>query len=125
MLRALATMTVFLATAATALPAWAMCQLCTAEIRLDSGLADCLLQRSADALKQAAAKGFEIVDLRDCGSRGGLPTGPQAEGAPPLDDRFVVDEAGLKCLTAQIEGLDDSALSPSRLFDLAKDCAAP
>jgi hypothetical protein len=122
MLKLLAALVISLATS----PAWALCQLCTAEIRLDSGLADCLVHRSADALKQMAAspKGFMIVDLRDCGSRGSLPTGGAPDGPPLLDDRFVIDAAGLNCLTSVITALDDSAMTPSRVFDLTKDCPA-
>ena len=108
-------------------PGWALCQLCTAEIRLDTGLADCLLKRAPDTLKTmtAANKGFAIVDLRDCTTRGSLPTGAAADGPPPvLDDRFVIDAPGLTCLATQIAALDDSAMTPSRVFDLVKGCPA-
>ena len=114
-----------LAISLTASPSWALCQLCTAEIRLDTGLADCLLKRAPDTLKQLAAspKGFTIVDLRDCTTRGSLPTGAAADSPPPvLDDRFVIDAPGLNCLAGQIDALDDDAMTPSRVFDLVKGC---
>ena len=41
-----------------------------------------------------------------------------------LDSRFVMDEGGLRCLSAQIAALGDCALTPNRVFDLTKDCAA-
>jgi len=112
--------------AATAVPGFALCQLCTAEIRLDSGLADCFVHRAADALKKLSAdQGFVIMDLRDCGSRDGLPTGATADSPPPiLDTLFSIDADGLKCLTAAIARTDDQALTPSHVFDLNKDCPA-
>ena len=121
MLKLLAALSISL----TASPSWALCQLCTAEVRLDTGLADCLLKRTPDTLKQlaASAKGFAIVDLRDCATRGGLPTGATADGPPAaLDDRFVIDAPGLNCLASQIDALDDDAMTPSRVFDLVKGC---
>ena len=112
--------------ASTALPAFALCQLCTAEVRLDSGLADCFVHRAADALKKLAPdQGFVIMDLRDCGSRDGLPTGATADSPPPvLDTLFSIDAAGLKCLTDAIARMDDTALNPSHVFDLNRDCPA-
>lgn len=112
--------------AVTAVPASALCQLCTAEVRLDSGLADCFVHRAADALKQFGPdRPFVIMDLRDCSSRDGLPTGSAADAPPPvLDTLFSIDEAGVKCLMAAIRGMDDAALTPSHVFDLDKDCPA-
>jgi len=112
--------------ASAVLPASALCALCTAEIRLDSGLADCFAHRAADALKQLTPdKGFIIMDLRDCGSRDGLPTGSTAESPPPvLDKLFSIDAAGLNCLMTQIKAMDETALTPSHVFDLSKDCPA-
>ena len=112
--------------AAAAVPASALCPLCTGEVRLDSGLADCFVHRAADALKQLSLdKSFVIMDLRDCGSRDGLPTGTTADSPPPvLDKLFSIDEAGLKCLMQAIDGMDESALSPSHVFNLSKDCPA-
>ena len=108
------------------LPASALCALCTAEIRLDSSLADCFTHRAAAALKQLAPdKSFVIMDLRDCGSRDGLPIGSPADTPPaPLDTLFSIDAAGLKCLMAAINGMDETALNPSHVFDLNKDCPA-
>ncbi len=106
-------------------PSLALCVLCNAVVRLDSGLAACFAERADAEVKAAAASkgGFVIVDLKDCDSRGGLPT---AQAAPvPLDTEFVADAAGLKCLADQIAALDDTALVPSHQFDLAKDCPAP
>jgi hypothetical protein len=105
-----------------AAPSYALCMLCNASVRLDSGLAACFAER-ADAEQQklsAAGKPFIIVDLKDCSSRGGLPTGQSAE--VPLDTQFVVDPESLKCLAAKIASLDDTALTPNHLFDLTKDC---
>jgi hypothetical protein len=106
------------------LPASALCQLCTGEVRLNSGLADCFVHRAGDALKQITPdKTFVIMDLRDCSSRDGLPTGSTADSPPPvLDMLFSIDEAGLKCLMAQINAMDETALTPSHVFDLSKDC---
>jgi hypothetical protein len=126
-LRRYAAAATLLVTALGTAPAYALCALCTAEIRLDAGLADCFARRADVEIKQLneAGKGFVIVDLRDCGSRGSLPTGEPADGTPAaLDSRFVMDEAGLRCLSAQIEALDDNALTPNRVFDLTKDCGA-
>jgi hypothetical protein len=108
------------------LPASALCSLCTGEVRLDSGLADCFVHRAGDALKQLNPdKGFVIMDLRDCGSRDGLPTGATADSPPPvLDTLFSIDAAGLKCLSAAIAGMDDNAFTPSHVFNLGKDCPA-
>lgn len=117
-----AVLTLALAAAATA-PAYALCDLCTAEVRLDSGLAGCFVQRSADAGKQlAAGKGFVFIDLSNCADRGGLPTGASDDAPLPLDVRFVVDAAGLKCLNDAIAAMPDTDLTPSHLFDLARDC---
>ena len=105
-------------------PSWALCTLCNASVRLDSGLAECFAERSGDELKTLAASGkdFVIVDLSDCATRGGLPTG---QSSPmPLDTAFAIDAGGLKCLTDQIAAVDDTKLTPSHLFDLAKDCPA-
>lgn len=110
--------------AATA-PSPALCLLCNASVRLDSGLAECFAERTGDELKTLAASGkdFIIVDLSDCTSRGGLPTG---QSSPmPLDTAFAIDAAGLACLRDQIATLDDSKLDPSHLFDLAKSCPVP
>lgn len=118
-----ATLSLLLATA----PAFAVCELCTAEIRLDGGLAACFVQRAPERLKQLtdAGRGVAIIDLRDCGSRGGLPTGASDGDTPPvLDDRFVLDAAGLSCLMSAIETMTPSELSPSHVFDLVKDCPA-
>ena len=116
-----------LAISLMASPTWALCQLCTAEVRLDTDLADCLLKRAPEALKQlrATGKGFTIIDLRDCTTRGSLPTGAAADSPPPvLADRFVIDAPGLNCLAGQIDALDDDAMTPSRVFDLVKGCPA-
>ena len=105
-------------------PSWALCMLCNASVRLDTGLAECFVERADATLKTLSASGkpFIIVDLKDCTSRGGLPTG---QSSPvPLDDQFAIDADGLKCLSAQIAALDDSKLTPSHLFDLTKDCPA-
>jgi hypothetical protein len=106
-------------------PSSALCMLCNASVRLDSGLAQCFADRSGDELKTLAASGkdFVIVDLGDCTTRGGLPTG---QSSPvPLDTAFAIDADGLKCLTDQIAAVDEAKLTPSHLFDLTKDCPAP
>jgi hypothetical protein len=105
-------------------PSSALCLLCNASVRLDPGLAACFAERAGDELKTLTASGkdFIIVDLKDCASRGGLPTG---QSSPvPLDTAFAIDASGLKCLSDQIAALDDTKLTPSHLFDLAKDCPA-
>lgn len=116
-----------LAALATALPAYALCTICNSAVRLDSSLATCFANRAEDELKKLTDSGkpFMIVDLSDCETRGSLPTG-NATGAPALvlDKQFVVDSAGMTCLTAQIAAADDTTLDPSRLFDLSKDCPA-
>ena len=106
-------------------PSWALCTLCNPWVRLDTGLAECFAERADTELKTLASSGkdFIIVDLKDCASRGGLPTGLEPQSLP-LDDQFAIDAAGLKCLSAQIAALDDSKLTPSHLFDLTKDCPA-
>ncbi len=112
---------------ATASTAEAVCQLCTALIRFDPALAECFAQREPETLKSLAASGkdYIFVDLRDCGSRGSLPTGSPADGPPPvLDTRFVADAAGLRCLHDQIAAMDDAAMAPDHVFDLGKDCPA-
>ncbi len=117
---ALAGMLIICATA----PSPALCLLCNASVRLDPGLAECFAERSGDELKTLATSGkdFIIVDLGDCTSRGGLPTG---QSSPmPLDTAFAIDAGGLKCLSDQIAALDDTALTPSHLFDLTKNCPA-
>ena len=108
---------------AATLPASALCLLCNASVRLDSGLAACFAERAPDQLKalEASGKPFVIVDLSDCTSRGALPTGADAPTLP-LDTQFAADSAGLKCLADQIVALDDSQLTPSHLFDLSKAC---
>jgi hypothetical protein len=109
---------------ASSAPAFALCLLCNASVRLDSGLAACLAERADDELQKLTASGkdFVIVNLTDCSSRGGLPTGESAE--KPLDVEFVTDAQSLKCLNEAIAALDDTALTPSHLFDLTKDCPA-
>lgn len=127
MSKPIAALAILLAAAVAASPALALCQLCTADVRLDPGLAECLLKRTPTEMKAAAAspEGFVIVDLRDCQSRGGLPTGSAADGPPPaLDARFVIDAAGLTCLSTQIQSLDDAAMTPTHVFNLLKDCPA-
>lgn len=127
MFKPIATLAILLAAVFGAAPAFALCQLCTADVRLDPGLADCLLKRTPTEIKAATAspEGFVIVDLRDCQNRGGLPTGSTADGPPPtLDARFVIDAAGLTCLSTQIEALDDAAMTPTHVFNLSKDCPA-
>jgi len=113
---------------AATLPAYALCTICNSAVRLDSSLATCFANRVEDELKKLADSGktFLIVDLSDCETRGSLPTG-NSTGAPALvlDKQFVADDAGLKCLGAQIAAADDTTLDPSRLFDLSKDCPAP
>jgi hypothetical protein len=125
--RSLVAIVAAFAWATAVLPASALCPLCTGEVRLDSGLADCFVHRAADALKQLSPdKGFVIIDLRDCSSRDGLPTGTTSDSPPPvLDKLFSIDEAGLKCLMQAIGGMDESALSPSHVFNLSKDCPVP
>lgn len=110
---------------AAAAPAFALCTICNASVRLDSGLATCFAERAGDELKKLteSGKSFVIVDLSDCDSRGGLPTGTAA-AALPVDKQFVADEAGIKCLNEAIAALEDSAWTPSHLFDLTKDCPA-
>lgn len=113
--------------AATA-PAEALCMLCNAAVRLDSGLAACFTDRADDELQKLSqgGKDFVIVDLSDCTSRGSLPTGDSADAPKlPLDRQFVADAPSLKCLSDQIAALDDTALTPSHLFDLTKDCPSP
>lgn len=111
-------------TLAASAPAYALCALCNASVRLDSGLAACFAERADDEMKTltASGKSFVIVDLKDCTSRGSLPTGQAAE--EPLDTQFVGDAPSLKCLNDQIAALDDTALTPSHLFDLTKGCPA-
>lgn len=109
-----------------AAPAYALCVICNSSVRLDEGLASCLSDRADDELQALTASGkdFIIVDLSDCSSRGSLPTGNPADGPPlALDTQFVADAGSLACLTAQIAAMDDSALTPSHLFDLTTDCA--
>jgi hypothetical protein len=102
--------------------------LCNAAVRLDSGLAACYAERVDGEIQKLTQSGkdFVIIDLSDCTSRGSLPTGDSAD-APKLalDRQFVADGPSLKCLSDQIAGLDDTALTPSHLFDLTKGCPAP
>jgi hypothetical protein len=122
-MRSTAVFAAALALAALATPALAFCTLCNSAVRLDSALATCFANRADDeiaALTQSG-KSFVIVDLSDCQTRGGLPTG-NSTGAAPLDTQFVADGPGLKCLSAQIAAADDTTLEPSRVFDLGKDC---
>jgi hypothetical protein len=108
-------------------PAYALCVICNSSVRLDESLASCFAERADEELQKlgAGGKGFIIVDLGDCSSRGSLPTGNAADGPPlALDGQLVADAQSLKCLTAQIAAMDDSALTPSHLFDLTTDCAA-
>ena len=106
-------------------PSAALCLLCNASVRLDSGLAACFAERSEDELKTLAQSGkdFVIIDLASCSSRGGLPTGQAAD--MPLDTEFAADAQAIRCLSAAIAALDDTALTPSHVFDLTKDCPAP
>ena len=107
-------------------PAYALCVICNSSVRLDEGLASCFAERADEELEKlgAGGKGFIIVDLNDCSSRGSLPTGNAADGPPlALDIQFVADAQSLKCLTDQIAATDDTALTPSHLFDLTTDCA--
>ena len=88
---------------------------------LDPGLAACFAERAGNELKTLTASGkdFIIVDLKDCASRGGLPTG---QSSPvPLDTAFAIDATGLKCLGDQIAALDahghDATRHRARQFD--------
>ena len=124
LLAAAAALTLALASAA---PAYALCVICNASVRLDEALASCLSERADDELKALAdsGKSFIIIDLADCSSRGSLPTGNPADGPPlALDTQFVADAESLACLAGQIAAMDDAALTPSHVFDLATDCTS-
>ena len=114
-----------LALAATA-PAFALCVYCNSTVRLDDNLATCFVDRANDELQKLAATGkdYVIVDLKDCASRGGLPTANPNSEPVVLDTEFVADPQSLKCLSAEIEAMPDNELTPSHLFDLTKDCPA-
>ena len=115
-----------LALGATA-PAYALCTICNSAVRLDANLATCFANRAEDELKKLtdSRKAFIIVDLSDCETRGSLPPGHSTgTTALALDNQFVADAEGLKCLSAQIAAADDTTLDPSHLFDLSKDCPA-
>ena len=116
-----------LAAVAGTAPALALCTICNASVRLDANLATCFAQRADDELAALdnSGKGFVIVDLSDCQSRGSLPTGNALDGPPlQLDTQFVLDGPGLKCLSQQIAAMDEAALDPSHSFALDKDCPA-
>jgi hypothetical protein len=110
--------------AAATAPAFALCAICTPAVRLDTSLATCFAER-ADAEMQklkADGHGFVMVDLSDCVSRGGLPTGEPAAGADAqLDQSFIADAASLTCLSQAIAAHGD-AMDPSTLFDLTTLC---
>ncbi len=116
-----------IALAGVALPAqaYALCSVCTAVVRLDAGLAECFAHRAADEIKKLqGGAAFVVVDLADCPSRGGLPTGDTTGTPPALDSRFIADAAAIQCLESQIAQMDDSSLTPSHVFELNKDCPA-
>lgn len=106
-------------------PSLALCLVCNASVRLDPALAACFAERADAELEALASSGesFVIIDLKDCQSRGSLPTAEKAD--MPVDSEFVADADSIKCLSAEIAALDDTALTPSHLFDLTKACPAP
>ena len=110
------------------LPALAVCAGCNTSVRLDTALAGCFVERlDAELAKVASsATGVALIDLRDCSSRGSQPTGNPVGTSPiALDTKFIADAAGIKCLGDQIAAVDDTALDPGHVFDLAKACPAP
>ena len=105
-------------------PAFAVCAICNASVRFDKTLASCFQQRVEGELQrfESEGRGFIIVNLSDCESRGGLPTGAASRGdAPKLVSSFVADDAALTCLKDAIVA-NASALDPSFLFDLTRLC---
>jgi hypothetical protein len=109
--------------AATA-PAFAVCAICNASVRLNGDLASCFQSRVDGELQRlrSEGRGFVIVNLSDCApSRGGLPTGAVARAELPLDSSFVADGDSLACLKDAIAANAD-ALDPSFLFDLTRLC---
>lgn len=105
-------------------PAFAVCAICNASVRFDTTLASCFQQRVDGELQRLASegRGFVIVNLSDCESRGGLPTGAASRSdAPKLDSSFVADDAALNCLKDAIV-VNADALDPSFLFDLTRLC---
>ncbi|MEQ1770216.1 MAG: hypothetical protein ABL879_10280 [Devosia sp.] len=105
-------------------PAFALCDLCSASVRLDDTLANCFLERAdAEAEKlTAAGSAFVIVDLSDCEGRGSLPTGATTDAAQrPLDENFIADASAIACLSDAIVALEDGA-GPGHDFDLASLC---
>lgn len=126
-LRSLAApLTAALIVAATAAPAFSVCAICNASVRLDKALAACFASRVDSELQrlESEGRGFVIVNLSDCKGtvgRGGLPTGAAAHNALPLDSSFVADDAALTCLRDAITA-NAAALEPSFLFDLTRLC---
>ena len=104
-------------------PTLALCTLCTATVRLDANLAACLVEKAA-TLAPGLTGGTKLmlVDLKDCASRGALPTGQSAEAK--LDKTFAVDAESLKCLLDQVAAIDEVAMTPSHVFDLTRNCPA-
>ena len=104
-------------------PSLALCTLCTATVRLDADLATCLVEKAATLSPSlTGSTKLMVVDLKDCASRGALPTGQSAE--VKLDKTFAVDADSLKCLLDQVAAIDEAAMSPSHVFDLTRDCPA-
>ena len=103
-------------------PALALCDLCNASVRLDEDLANCFIERADAETERLTESGaaFIMVDLSDCQSRGGLPTGAPAGDGPitELDQSFIADVASLACLSEAITTLD-APFGDSQTFDLS------
>ncbi len=107
------------------LPAWAVCPVCNGAVRFDAALGMCFQKSVEVELKrlESEGRGFVVVDLADCASqfRSALPTDPDKRAAA-LDDSFVADAEGLRCLSEAI-GENTDGLNPAVLFDLTKICS--
>ncbi|MEO6396273.1 MAG: F-BAR domain-containing protein [Devosia sp.] len=115
---------VAIAAALATSPSQALCDLCNASVRLNEDLANCFLERAEAEAERLASSGtaFILIDLSDCDSRGGLPTGaPLAEPEVSLDDRFIADAQSLPCLSAAITESADG-IGAGHVFDLAALC---
>jgi hypothetical protein len=110
---------------ASTLPAFAVCPVCDGAVRFDTALGTCFQQSVEEELKrlESEGRGFVIVDLADCakGFRTALPTDPDKRAAS-LDESFVADADGLRCLRQAI-GENTAGLNPAVLFDLTKICS--
>lgn len=129
--RGWAILAVAVALVTSADPARADCALCPKSVTLSDDLARCYLHRVSDAIAQADRLGLPVAmfDLTDCPverSRRGISLpeprrSSDAELAPQINTRFLLDAGRARCLEMRLQS-DLMRIAEIRHYVFAQDC---